>query len=177
MMIPNPLRQREYAASELARARLVWEDQTNDEINDRINEALYQNERHFTTAIYALLGAAALPMLYRIFLCILAGFRKSAPGHDDVRSTPKVDEAPHPLHRPPADYYPVIARAVSRLTDNTLEARQTLYDRARMALTAQLDEHDQLQIDCEQRALEATTGLRISEELLSFWPNSHQRLS
>jgi len=41
------------------------------------------------------------------------------------------------------------------LASDTPEARQTLYDRARMALTAQLDEYDQLQIECERRALEA----------------------
>jgi hypothetical protein len=76
-----------------------------------------------------------------------------------ARGAPKVDEtqprSERPSHRPPADYYPVIARAVSRLPNDTPEARRTLYDRARMALTAQLDEHDQLQIECERRALEA----------------------
>jgi hypothetical protein len=37
-----------------------------------------------------------------------------------------------------ADYYSVIARAVSRLPNNTREARQALYDRAGVALAAEL---------------------------------------
>jgi hypothetical protein len=37
-----------------------------------------------------------------------------------------------------ADYYSVIARAVSRLPNNTREARQALYDRAGIALAAEL---------------------------------------
>jgi hypothetical protein len=123
-------RRHEYAASELARARLVCEAQTNDELNDRINEALHQSRGRFTTAIYALLGGAAPPLLYPIFLWILAGFRKPATGRDEVRPAPKLDEAPPrsepPSHRPPANYYPVIARAVSGLTDNTPLARAAL---------------------------------------------------
>jgi hypothetical protein len=35
-------------------------------------------------------------------------------------------------------YYPVLARAVSRLPNNTLEARLALYDRAEIVLTAEL---------------------------------------
>src|SRR6188508_1799994 len=37
-----------------------------------------------------------------------------------------------------ADYYPLIARAVSGLDKNTGENRRALYDRARVALVAQL---------------------------------------
>jgi hypothetical protein len=37
-------------------------------------------------------------------------------------------------------YYPVIVRAIAQLPSNTNEARQILYDRARAALVAQLDE-------------------------------------
>src|SRR5215475_13718184 len=39
-----------------------------------------------------------------------------------------------------ADYYPLIAKAVSGLDKSTSEARRALYDRARMALLAQLRE-------------------------------------
>jgi hypothetical protein len=92
------------------------------------------------------------PLLYLAAVWVIAGFRMVP----EVR--PKVDEAPPrsepPSHRPPADYYPAIARAVSGLANDTPEARQTLYDRARTMLIAQLHEHDQLQIECERRALE-----------------------
>jgi hypothetical protein len=36
------------------------------------------------------------------------------------------------------DYYPVISRAVAALTENTVNSRRALYDRARAAQTAQL---------------------------------------
>jgi hypothetical protein len=41
-----------------------------------------------------------------------------------------------------ADYYPVIARAVSSLADKTPQARQALYKRARVALFSELHKHD-----------------------------------
>jgi hypothetical protein len=37
-----------------------------------------------------------------------------------------------------ADYYPLIAQAVHRLEHSTAETRQTIYDRARAAMAAQL---------------------------------------
>ena len=37
-----------------------------------------------------------------------------------------------------ADYYPVIAQAVHRLEQNTAQTRQTIYDRARAAMAAEL---------------------------------------
>jgi hypothetical protein len=37
-----------------------------------------------------------------------------------------------------ADYYPLIAQAVHRLEHGTAETRQTIYDRARAAMSAQL---------------------------------------
>src|SRR5262249_47364867 len=41
-----------------------------------------------------------------------------------------------------ADYYPVIARAVSRLPSKTDEARHSIYERARTALRENLRRHD-----------------------------------
>jgi hypothetical protein len=42
------------------------------------------------------------------------------------------------LKDPMADYYPLIAKAVTGLEKSTGEARRGLYDRARSALVAQL---------------------------------------
>jgi hypothetical protein len=58
-----------------------------------------------------------------------------------------------------ADYYPLIARAVSNLGNNTGEARQALYERARTALVEQMRGRDppasESEIMVEQRALAA----------------------
>jgi hypothetical protein len=48
-----------------------------------------------------------------------------------------------------ADHYAMIVRAVSSLDRNTREARQALYDRARSALTAELQAHDRPPADAE----------------------------
>lgn len=57
-----------------------------------------------------------------------------------------------------ADYYPLIARAVGGLENNTVESRATLYDRARSALVAQLRASDppldESEITRERLALE-----------------------
>jgi hypothetical protein len=37
-----------------------------------------------------------------------------------------------------ADYYPLLAKAIAGLPESTAEARQAVYDRARMALFGQL---------------------------------------
>jgi hypothetical protein len=62
-----------------------------------------------------------------------------------------------------ADYYPVIARAVSRLPENNAQARQTLYDRARAIVIEELRKRDPTKIAPEQAALEAAF-LRIEAE-------------
>jgi hypothetical protein len=54
-------------------------------------------------------------------------------------------------------YYSVIARAVSRLPNNTLDARLAVYDRAEIALTAELLRHPQIsdaQVAVERLAFE-----------------------
>ncbi len=57
------------------------------------------------------------------------------------------------------DYYSLIARAVSALSDSTADARQNLYERARAALTSSLSRHDppmsEADIERERSALEA----------------------
>jgi hypothetical protein len=60
-----------------------------------------------------------------------------------------------------ADYYPLLSKAVSGLDPNTQEARQAIYERARMALTRQMVSMDppvqQDVIDRELGALDSVT--------------------
>src|SRR5262245_57109838 len=46
--------------------------------------------------------------------------------------------------RSETSYYSVIARAVFRLPNNTIEARQALYDRAAVALASELQQNSQV---------------------------------
>jgi hypothetical protein len=64
------------------------------------------------------------------------------------------DEADFASYRTRSAYYSVIARAVSRLPSNTREARQALYDRAAIALAAQLLKEQDLPLSDEQIATE-----------------------
>src|SRR6516164_2798112 len=67
-----------------------------------------------------------------------------------------------------ADYYPVIARAVSRLPSKTDKARHSIYERARTALQENLRTHDPpvspAELATEQFALEAAIS-RVETEL------------
>jgi hypothetical protein len=67
-----------------------------------------------------------------------------------------------------ADYYPVIARAVSRLPSKTDEARHSIYKRARTTLQENLRTHDPpvspAELATEQFALEAAIS-RVETEL------------
>ena len=67
-----------------------------------------------------------------------------------------------------ADYYPVIARAVSRLPSKTDEARHSIYERARTALQENLRTHDPpvspTELATEQFALKAAIS-RVETEL------------
>ena len=57
---------------------------------------------------------------------------------------------PHPYHKQPfsrrqsalADYYPLLSRAVSRLTVNHAQSRQELYEYARKVLVAELERNN-----------------------------------
>ena len=67
-----------------------------------------------------------------------------------------------------ADYYSVIARAVSRLPSKTDEARHAIYERARTAVQESLRTHDPplspAELATEQFALEAAIS-RVETEL------------
>jgi len=72
-------------------------------------------------------------------------------------------------------YYPVIARAIKQLPDNECKARQTLYDRARVALTSKLNGKHPSEIRRERRALEL--AIRRVEALASVREIINQKLS
>jgi hypothetical protein len=71
------------------------------------------------------------------------------------------------------DYYPVLARAVSRLPDNNAQARQELYKHARTIADAKLQDLQRSapQIMRERAALE-TVIRRVEAEFLSISSNS-----
>src|SRR5262249_15227705 len=86
------------------------------------------------------------PVLFFIIAWVVGGFRKTA-----SRASPQSEPAPH---RSTGDYYSVIARAVSELPDNTIDARKALYDRLRTAFATQVDGQDPSWIKNERRTLE-----------------------
>ena len=87
-----------------------------------------------------------------------------------------------------ADFYPILARAVSRLATNNAHARQELYEHARTVLAAQLRRHDAQfsapETISERIAFEAAS-LRLEAEMRSLgekthenvWPAPHKLLS
>src|SRR3954469_25207035 len=85
-----------------------------------------------------------------------------------------------------ADYYPLIARAVAGLENNTGEARRVLYERARAALVAQLrgvspalDESDvtreRLALEEAIRKVEAEAARKPRPEPSSGAPSAKMR--
>jgi hypothetical protein len=72
-----------------------------------------------------------------------------------------------------ADYYPLLSKAVAGLEPGTPEARQSIYDRARLALTRQMASMDppvaQAVIDREIAALD-TVVQRIEREVAGLGP-------
>jgi hypothetical protein len=73
-----------------------------------------------------------------------------------------------------ADYYPILARAVSSLAINNAEARQEVFDRARTVLAEELNRQNPqksgLEILRERSALEAAIR-RVEAE----WPSAHSQ--
>ena len=76
-----------------------------------------------------------------------------------------------------ADYYPILARAVSRLATNNAQARQELYEHARKVLAAQLRIHDPQfsapETISERIAFEAAS-LRLEAEMRSLGEKTHE---
>jgi hypothetical protein len=64
-----------------------------------------------------------------------------------------------------ADYYSVIASAVSRSSSKTDEARRAIYERARTALREALRDYEPLLLANEQVALEAAV-CRLEADLV-----------
>src|SRR5262249_54473440 len=84
-----------------------------------------------------------------------------------------------------ADYYPLIAKAVSGLEKSTVEARRALYDRARPALVAKLRgvepalsepdiTRERLALEEAIRRVEAEAARRSRSEPLPARPESRQ---
>jgi hypothetical protein len=69
-----------------------------------------------------------------------------------------------------ADFYPLIARAVLNLSNNTPAARQRLYERARELLADQMGQGSELEGLREQLALEMAIQ-RIEENALANQPS------
>jgi hypothetical protein len=115
---------------------------------DHLQRPYYSRSRHAAAAFWSLLVVpVGGPILFLVIAWVIGGFRKSALGAHPIPTEAAT-------HRSTGDYYSVIAQAVFGLPDNTVEARQALYDRARTTFTAQLDGHDQSWIKDERRTLE-----------------------
>ena len=70
-----------------------------------------------------------------------------------------------------ADYYPVLARAVSRLAVNNAQTRQELYEHARTVLVAELERNNperSTQAALRERIEFETTVLRVEAKSLRY---------
>ena len=115
---------------------------------EHLQHSYYSSSRYAADAFWLLLVPIGGPILFLVIAWVVAGFRKSALGAHPIPTEAAA-------HRSIEDYCSVIAQAVSELPDNTVEARQALYDRARTTFTAQLNGQDPSWIKYERRTLES----------------------
>jgi hypothetical protein len=145
---------------------------------DAINR--HRPQRYVSEAFRSLLIVPiGAPVIFVIVVWVVAGFQKSA-ARSDASITRKTDPtSPMPAtDAKSADYYPVIARAVAGLTENTQQARQAVYDRARSVLLTQLGGQDapRARIEREQDALEAAIEkVELEASPRSFWRRKETR--
>jgi hypothetical protein len=136
---------------------------------DHLQRPYYSRSRHAAETFWSLLLVPiGGPILLLVIVWVVAGFRKSALGVDKAHVIPTKAAT----HRSTGDYYSVIAQAVVGLPDNTVEARQALYDRARTTFTAQLDGQDPSWIKYERRTLER--AIRQVESMSAVKQRSRQ---
>jgi len=140
-------------------ASVPWVAWFGYQLLDHLQRPYYSRSRHAAEAFWwLLLVPVCSPILLLVIAWVIAGFRKSALGVDKAHPIPtevkSTSQATSASHRSTGDYYSVIARGVSRLPDNTVEARRALYDRARTAFAAQMDGRPPSWIKYERRTLE-----------------------
>lgn len=71
-----------------------------------------------------------------------------------------------------ADYYPILARAVSSLAINNAETRQEVFDRARTVLAEELSRQQKSALEIlRERSVLETAIRRVEAE----WPSSHSQ--
>jgi hypothetical protein len=115
---------------------------------EHLQHYYYSSSRYAADAFWLLL----VPVGFLVIVWVVAGFQKSALGAHPIPTEAAA-------HRSTDDYWPVIAQAVFELPDNSVEARQALYDRARTTFTAQLNGQDPSWIKYERRTLESAIRL------------------
>jgi len=128
---------------------------------DHLQRPYYSRARHAAEAFWWLLMVPiGGPILFLVIAWVVAGFRKKTALRVDTapedKAVPQSERSAS--HRSTGDYYSIIAGAVFKLPDNTVEARQALYDRARTAFAAQLDGQDPSWTAHERRTLERAIG-------------------
>jgi len=123
--------------------------------HDRYYRQVHEG-RIFRSMLAVPVGA---PLVCLIVVWIVDGFRKPTARRDDPQLGSPC--------RSSVDYYPLIARAVAKLDDNSPLARVAVYGRARRALTAQLRAQEpstaEPRIAQERRALEEAIR-RVEDE-------------
>jgi hypothetical protein len=94
------------------------------------------------------------PILFLVIAWIIAGFQKKPLEIDKATEDKAAPQPEAASHRSIEECCSVILHAISKLPDNTDEAREALYERVRTTFDAQLDGQDPSWIKRERRTLE-----------------------